>query len=114
MMALIGITILIMFAKVYEDTWYNEKDISSDQSLCSFTLYYSVLFAHIRYCNIFRAATHNKVLMIQEWILEICRANRYEPSASLYRKIFINVRWQIKCVSNPFLHVQVQEKDKPP
>lgn len=47
-----------MFAKVYEDTWYNEKDMSSDQSLCSLTLYYSFLFAHISYCNIVRSATH--------------------------------------------------------
>ncbi|XP_061576185.1 uncharacterized protein LOC133442243 [Cololabis saira] len=53
------------------------------------TLYYSLIFPHLNYCNIVWASTHptyiNKLLIIQKRFLRmISHANRYEPSAPLF------------------------------
>ena len=55
------------------------------------TLYYSLLFPHINYCNIVWAATFptylTKLLIIQKRFLRmITHSNRYEPSAPLFIK----------------------------
>ena len=55
------------------------------------TLYYSLIFPHINYCNIVWASTYptylTKLLIIQKRFLRmISHSNRYEPSAPLFVK----------------------------
>ena len=55
------------------------------------TLYYSLIFPHINYCNIVWAATYptylSKLLVIQKRYLRmISHSNRFEPSAPLFIK----------------------------
>ena len=55
------------------------------------TLYYSLIFPHISYCNIVWAATCpsflTQILIIQKrFVRMISQSNRYEPSAPLFIK----------------------------
>lgn len=61
---------------------------------CFLTLYYSLIFPYISYCNIIWASTHSsylqKITLLQKRFLRLATfSNRLEPSAPLFKKLNI-------------------------